>query len=292
MALDVRTPGRPTRARPSRRRFFHGGAVSMIIIATVLALVVAFVATYVYAEIDSNKSERTTTTVAQTEITLSPTVPPDQTTTTVKQLTEEELDKKIAASVRAVQTRDPAGQPSNGTAFVVGSFGGQTLLLTSFEVVRANTRAPGPGITLDGGRQATLWTWQENKDLALLVIGGAVESLPWASVAPKAGDKLYAGGAGQKASVGAVQGVSESGIEHNIFVDDVRRGAPLVNRNGEVLGMASKVYNPDGRGTDTLFTGIPIRAACERMLRCGGGNTTPEGSVTDGPSGSTTTTTR
>lgn len=263
----------------------------MIVLATLIAVVAAFVATYVYAEIDARKDPGgTNTTVARTEITLSPTVPPDQTTTTVKQLSEQELATKVAASVRTVQTRDNAGQPSTGTAFVVGSFGGQTLLLTSFEVVRANTRAPGPGITLDGGRQATLWTWQEEKDLALLVIGGSVESLPWAPGAPKVGDKIYAGGAGQPLSVGAAQAVSEAGIEHNIFIDDVRRGAPLVNRNGEVLGMTSRAYNPTGRG-ETQFTAIPIRAACERMLRCGSGNTSPGEATPESGGPSTTSTT-
>src|SRR5262249_10565537 len=159
--------------------------------------------------------------------------------------------------------------------FVVGTFGGQTYLLTSFNVVRASTKNPGPGISLDGSRNATLWTWQEDKDLALLVVSGSIESLPFLSGVLSVGQKIFAGGAAQKLAPGVVNSVSDVGIDNNIFMDDVKQGAPLVNQKGEVVGMASKVYNPNGTGTDTRFTGVPIRAACDRVLRCGSGNTTP-----------------
>jgi hypothetical protein len=184
-----------------------------------------------------------------------------------------------------VITRDEAGQEVQGSAFVVGSFSGQTYLLTSFDVVRANTKSPGPGIRLDGGQQATLWTWQEDRDLALLVIPGQIESLPWANQPPKEGTRIWAGGAGQRPTAGVVGAVSDTAIEHNIFVDDVRQGAPLVLNTGEVVGMASRLYNPGNRGTDTVYIGIPVKLACERMLRCGGGNTQP------GQSNAVTTTT-
>jgi len=257
----------------------------------VLAVIVAFVATFAWAIVDASKpiqSAQTDTTTAPAFVP-PPTVDPQTSTTRPPEdLTEEEVARRVAATVRPVQTRDEAGQPATGTAFVVGSFGGQTLLLTSFEVVRASTKDPGPGITLDGSRQASLWTWDEGRDLALLVTGGSIESLPWATVAPKAGDKVWAGGAGQRMSVGVVLSASDTVIEHNIFLDEVRRGAPLVNERGELLGMTSLAYNPGGRGTDTLFTAIPIRAACDRVLRCGSGNTSAEGA----PATPTTTTPR
>ena len=268
------------------------GAPGAIVMTGILAVIVAFVATFAFAIVDASRPIAEPEDEGQTEATyVPPTTVAGQTSTTrpPEDLTEEEVARRVAATVRPVQTRDVSGNPATGTALVVGSFGGQTLLLTSFELVQASVRNPGPGITLDGNRQASLWTWEESRDLALLVTGGSIESLPWATIEPKAGDRVWAGGAGQKMTPGVVLAVSETGIEHNIFVDEVRRGAPLVNERGELLGMTSLAYNPGGRGTDTRFTAVPIRAACERVLRCGSGNTAPtaEGAATAG-----TTTTR
>lgn len=311
MALDVDRPGQddeptvvwdrplvtggPVR-RPARRRvprrFFHGGAISMLIIATVLAVITAFVATVIYASVDAGRplpTAPTTVPAPQTPHTTLAT-PPGPTTTRVPQnLSQEDLAEKVAGSVRPLNTLNEAGQPVTGTAFVVGTFGGQTYLLTSFSLVRAATRSPGPPITL-GGREATLWTWEESRDIALLVTGTQIESLPWAPQPPQPGEKVYVGGAEQRLSVGIVTGVSGEGIDHNVFIDDVRQGAPLVNQKGEVLAMASKVYNPGGRGTETVFIAVPIKVTCERVLRCGSGNTSPtETTPTSTPNPSMTT---
>jgi S1-C subfamily serine protease len=262
----------------------------MVVLSALLAMIVAFVATIIYAQVDSRRPITIQPSRAQpvAPVLTRPTIAEDRPTTTKvpENLSPDELAKKVAASVRGVRTLDDAGVAVEGSAFVVGSFGGQTLLLTSFAVVRASTLVPAPPITLDGGQQATLWTWQEDRDLALLVVGGSIESLPWVSVPVKPGDPIYAGGAGQRPTAGVVIGLSDAGIEHNVFVDDVRQGAPLVNQKGEVVGMASRAYNPNGKGTDTVFIAIPIRVACERMLRCGTGNTGP------GESSSTTVTTK
>ena len=254
----------------------------MVLIAAVIAIVVAFLATYLWASVDAKRSLSGDPAAAAAppnvpRVTLSGDKNPDEPTTTKPPeiLSEGDLAKKVAASVRAVSTLDDAGQPVQGTAFVVGSFSGQTYLLTSFAVVKASTRSPGPGILISGNQQATLWTWQEERDLALLVVNGQIESLPWASVPPKQGEKIWAGGAGQKLAAGVALNSSDTGIDHNIFVDDVRQGAPLVTQKGEVVGMVSRLYNPSGKGTDSLYIAVPIRISCERMLRCGGGNTVP-----------------
>ncbi|MEW6153541.1 MAG: trypsin-like peptidase domain-containing protein [Actinomycetota bacterium] len=250
----------------------------MIVISTVLAVTAAFVATLVWASVDAGRPlvEETGDQSGDPDGTAPPTTRPITTTTAGPTgLTEAELAAKVAASVRPVVTADESGQRVQGSAFVVGSFGGQTLLLTSFAVVKANTRAPGPGITLDGDRQATLWTWHEALDLALLVVPGAIESLPWAEAPPEVNEKVYVGAAGQRLAVGIALGSSDAWSQHNIFVDDARQGAPLVNAEGEVIGMASRAYNPGGRGTDSVFFAVPINAACERVLRCGSGNAGP-----------------
>jgi hypothetical protein len=312
MALDVDRPGQddeptvvwnrplvtgtlrpgPRRRRPRRPRYFHGGAFSMLIIATMLAVFTAFAATVIYATVDAGRPLPTAPTTAPTPNTPHTTLaaPPGPTTTRAPQdLSQEDLAKKVAGSVRVLNTLNEAGQPVTGTAFVVGTFNGQTFLVTSFSLVRAATRSPGPPITL-GGREVTLWTWEESRDLALLVTGTQIESLPWAPEPPKPGEKVYVGGAEQRLSVGIVTGVTGEGVDHNVFIDDVRQGAPVVNQKGEVLAMASKAYNPGGRGTDTVFIAVPIKLTCERVLRCGTGNTSPtETTPTSTPNPSTTT---
>ena len=250
-------------------------------LVTALAVVVSFVATLIYATVDAGRPIQggpTTLPGGPTETTPKVTINEPQTSTTKvpEDLPPDVLTEKLAESVRVVKTLSEEGQPLQGTAFVVGSFGGQTLLLTSFALVRAGTRAPAPPITLgDSDRQATLWTWQEAKDLALLVISGGIASLPWfnASTPPKAGERVFSIKDG-KLVTGLILSSSLNGIEHNIFTDDKLQGAPLVNQKGEVLAMSSRAYNPDGKGTETLFIGVPIAFACDQVLRCGSGNTT------------------
>ena len=256
--------------------------------ATVVAVAVALVATLVYASIDAGRPVvESGPTTAPGAPQATPVTQPEEETTTTKppeNLSPEALEGKVSASVRTVRSLDEGGQPTEGTAFVVGSFGGQTLLLTSLAVVRAATRAPSPPINLGDGQEATLWTWEEGRDLALLVVPGAIASLPWinSSAGIRPGEKIYAGAPG-RLSAGVIVGTSSEGIEHNIVVDGPLQGAPLVNQKGEVLAMASRAYNPGGTGTETVFTGIPIGVACEQVLRCGGGNTRQEGTSTTQP---------
>ena len=272
-----------------RRYLFPRTTLGAIALVTALAAVVSFVATLVYATVDAGRpieSGPTTVPGASSETTPSVTITEPQTSTTKvpENLPPDALAAKVNASVRTVKTLSEDGQPVEGTAFVVGSFGGQTLLLTSFTLVRAGTRAPTPPITLGENRQATLWTWQEARDLALLVVPGSIESLPWvnAAAAPKPGERVFTVKDGRLVT-GVILGTSLTGLEHNIFVDDKLQGAPLVNQKGEVLGMASRAYNPDGKGTETLFIGVPIAFACDQVLRCGSGNTTPSSTAPASP---------
>jgi hypothetical protein len=289
-----RTPGRiPLYTDPeprSWRRFLSPrSAFGAVVLVTALAVVVAFLATLVYATVDAGRPiTGGPTTVAGSAGVTTPTLvinePEVSTTKAPENLPPDALAAKVSASARPVRTLDEAGQPVEGTAFVVGSFGGQTLLLTSLAVVRAGTRAPAPPITVGDNRQATLWTWQEARDLALLVIPGTIESLPWvnAAAAPKQGERIFSVN-GTRLVTGVVLAASLDGIDHNVFVDNKLQGAPLVNQKGEVVAMASRTYNPSGKGTETLFTGVPIGFACDQVLRCGGGNTATSATSTTTP---------
>jgi len=299
-----RTPGdtpRLTDPEPgSRGRLWPPSALTSIVIALVLAVVAGFVGAYVYTASDSGtieavdpadrplaeaerrareEADRRAGEAAQASTTTS--------TTRVEILSPEELARKVAPSVWAVQSLDEAGVATEGSAFSAGSFGGQTFLLTSLAVVRAATRNPGPEITVrNGGSESkvNLWTWHEERDLALLVLPRSASGLTWATENPEGrpGDKVYAAAAGGL-TPGVIDATSATAIQHNVFIDKPRQGGPLLNERGEVLGMTSIEFNPGGAGTDRIFFAVPVRVACERVLACGGGNTTASTVAPSGP---------
>lgn len=197
--------------------------------------------------------------------------------------TLEALVKKTQPSVWFVRTLDEAGQPSVGSAFVVASDPDQSLLLASYNTVRAATRQPGPVVYLrkgDSELKATVWTWQEDKDLALLVIDRG--NLPKLSFAPKepptkVGERVFAisglGASGGAITQGFVADVSSAGIQHDAGVGPAFQGGPLVNSRGQVLAVASRAYAPLGFATESVFFAPPVRASCDKVLNC------PSGSV-------------
>lgn len=297
-------PGRtPRLSDPSeepffRRHFWPPDAWGAIAIALVLSVVIGFVAALIYVSTepavrDSNDPAEAAEGPAGAEEGDAA----GTTTTRPEVLSPEALAKKVAPSVWSVNTLDEAGRPTSGSAFAASSAPGQTLLLTSLEVVQASTRQPSPDIVVrNGGTEvkATLWTWQEDIDMALLVINRSQPALKWADdeAAPKPGDKLFVAVGSGGVAPGVVGAMSPSSIQHNIFTDEGRRGAALVSDKGEVIGMASLAFNPGGAGTDRIFFGVPVRSACVRVLACGGGNTDPGATPTSiaPPPGGTTTT--
>lgn len=265
-----------------RRHFWPPSALGIIVIALVISMLVGFTGALIYTSSDNAQIA-----VDPADLTrVAPTVPasadPAAPTTTAppEVLTPDGITQKLSPSVWTVSSLDESGRPVEGSGFVAGSFGGQTYVLTSLSLVRAATRIPGPAIVVRSGNSqvnATLWTWQEDKDLALLVTGRAAPSIPWADDEPKvkAGDKVYVlAGAGGGPVAGVVSAVSPGSIQHNVFVDDRRQGAPLLNERGQVLGMITRGLTPPGSvpPPDT-FLALPIGAACERVLSCGGGTT-------------------
>jgi S1-C subfamily serine protease len=193
-----------------------------------------------------------------------------------------ELTQKLAPAVWFVRSLDESGGPSVGSAFVVGSDSEQSLLLTSYNTVRAATRQPGPGVFVRKGDteiKATLWTWQEDKDLALLIINRPNQ--PKVTFAPKdppiaIGERIFAvsglGARGAAISQGFVGDVSTVGIQHDAAVGAAFQGGPLVNSKGEAVGIASRAYSPLGFSSDSVFFGIPVKAACDKVLECPGGD--------------------
>jgi S1-C subfamily serine protease len=192
------------------------------------------------------------------------------------------LAEQANPSVWFVTTLDEAGQPSVGSAFVIASDDQQSLLLTSYNTVKAATRTPGPAITVRKGDETlktTLWTWHEERDLALLVTDRA--NLPKLTVAPRdpplqVGTRIFAlsglGAGGASATQGFVSDVSSAGVQHDARIGPSFQGGPLLNSQGEVLAVASRAYAPLGFTPDAIWFGVPIRAACDEVLRCPNGD--------------------
>jgi hypothetical protein len=259
-----------------RRHFWPPSAAGIIVISLVMAVVIGFVGALVYTSADNARIQAVDPTdESHTPATVAAENPAAATTTSKPPeiLNAEGIAKKAGPSVWSVSSLDEAGRPVEGSGFVAGSFGGQTYVVTSLSIVKAATRIPGPDIVVRNGgsdTKATLWTWQEERDLALLVLGRSAPSLNWAGQDPaaKPGDKAFVlGGAGGSAAAGTLSAISPSGIQHNVPVDDKRLGAPLLNDRGQVLGILTR---PPGSVDITV---VPVAVTCERVLSCGSGNT-------------------
>jgi S1-C subfamily serine protease len=196
--------------------------------------------------------------------------------------------EKVQPSVWFVETQDEAGQPSVGTGFVVASDSEESYLLTSFTTVRAASRQPGPAIVVRKGDDrfegVDLWTWQEERDLALLIIPrGNQPKLSFAEGDPKTktGERLFAvsglGATGASISQGFVSDVSGPAIQHDVAVGAHYQGSPMVNSNSEVVAIASRAYAPLGFSSEGVFFGVPVQLACEKVLRCPKGSSAQPG---------------
>ncbi|HEV7535419.1 MAG TPA: S1C family serine protease [Acidimicrobiia bacterium] len=188
------------------------------------------------------------------------------------------LVDKVKDSVYLVETQDEFGRPEVGSAFVVTSDADKSYLVTSLSVVKAATRKPGPGIQIRKGDErtdATLWTWQEERDLALLIVNkGSLPRVKWAAAdeQPQYGERVFdvagVGGAGGSITQGFVADVSAAGIEHDAAVTGPFAGGPILNSKGEVLGIGTPGYMPLGFTSDRVTFAPFVRAACEKILKC------------------------
>ncbi len=200
--------------------------------------------------------------------------------------TLEALLTKVQPSVWTVSTFDVAGAPIVGSAFVVASDAEKSFLLTSYSVTKAAATQPGPDILVRKGvdeRKATLWTWDEKNDLALLIIDqGKLPRLDWAAAKDlRLGDRVFAvsglGTAGGAITSGYIADVSATGIQHDAAVGAAFQGGPILDSDAKVVSVGSRAYAPLGFPSEGVYFGIPITAACEKVLSCPGGRVSGAG---------------
>jgi S1-C subfamily serine protease len=190
-------------------------------------------------------------------------------------------------SVWEVRTFGVDGGPVIASAFVVAADTDKSFLISSYSALRAATSRPGPAVTIrkaDRTLTAQLWTWDEPSDLALLIVEeGGLPRLDWAAPdSVRLGDQLFAlsglGSKGAAVTQGFVADVSSSGLQHTAPIGSTFEGGPLLTADAKVVAMASLRYAPFGaRSTGAVSMAPPIRAACNKVLRCPNGQVTAAG---------------
>ncbi|MEM7275394.1 MAG: serine protease [Actinomycetota bacterium] len=188
------------------------------------------------------------------------------------------LPATAGPSVWLVETRGEDGSVRHGSAFAVVGHEGGTALVTSHEVVQAATTNPAPAIELikDGRRiPATLWSWDAQRDLALLVVGDQIPTLDLADPSTRVravGGRVFAmsgfGGQGATASPGLLLDQSQIGLQHTAPVGTLFVGGPLLDAEGRVLGVAAQAYRPLGIEPGQVAHAPDVTVICESILRC------------------------
>ena len=122
---------------------------------------------------------------------------------------------------------------------------------------------------------AQLHTWQDERDLALLIVNkGSLPRLKWAAAeeAVELGSRVFIvsgiGAAGGGITQGLVSDISAQGIQHDAGSNTPYAGGPVLNSKREVIGVATPQYKPLGFTSDTITYSSPIRSTCEQILQC------------------------
>ena len=189
------------------------------------------------------------------------------------------LPEAIGASVWQLETADENGRPITGSAFAVAPHNGGTALATSYSLVEASATVPSPTIDLIKGDEritATLWAWDRDTDLAIVVVDREIPLLDMASERQQIGalgTNVFAmsgvGGQGASASPGVLIDQSQLGLQHTAAISSLFTGGPLVSGDGTVLGVVSTEYRMFGSVENGQINQAPnLASMCAEILRC------------------------
>jgi hypothetical protein len=191
------------------------------------------------------------------------------------------IGARLQGSVVLVETRDPAGADTIGSAVAVGRQGDITVLLTSLSLVRASTSEPGPGVRVVVGDQrvdARVFDWDDDLDVAVLTVGTPLEPVALAPVdeaGALTGQPVYAvSGFQATASPGTVLAVNASGIRYLALLARDFTGSPLVDSGGRLVGLVTPGYAPGGLDGDLRWS-PSMEQVCANVVRCSGTDVGP-----------------
>jgi S1-C subfamily serine protease len=143
--------------------------------------------------------------------------------------------------------------------------GYRSAILTRLWVGRA-AKQGGSVVVIHGRRSFRLRPGEvdEENGLALLFTKAAVPSLPWATDDPRVGEFVAGVGLpGGRISVttGVVTAIGPRALPTDARLTPGSGGGPVVNRRGEVVGVARAAR-------DGLATATPIDRACRALVSC------------------------
>src|SRR5699024_7900869 len=132
-----------------------------------------------------------------------------------------------------------------------------TLMITSYNTVKAGAVNPAPPISVRKGQEeisARVVSFDPDRDLALIEVQRAnMPILEWASDADQAGAlglRVFPvsglGGTGAALTSGIIIDQSGAGILHTAPIGDFMQGGPIITADYKVIGVASIAYRPLG----------------------------------------------
>lgn len=177
------------------------------------------------------------------------------------------IARKVRPSVFTIE----AGQDL-GSGFVIESGDGVSTLITNFHVIqsvgeRGRVRVRRSGLSAMNG---TVTGIDPENDLALVRIPRVFPALPRSTDIPTTGEPVVVVGSplglGGTVTTGIVSGEREGYVQFSAPVSPGSSGGPVVNRNGQVIGISDlKII---GFGAEGLSFAVPIVRICDLLVAC------------------------
>lgn len=192
---------------------------------------------------------------------------------------DRELDAERVADRAGPSVFTLTGRTASGTGFAAFRDGDATLVLTNDHVVAALIADGSPRVLLEqaGDRfRGTVWARDARNDLALVRIA---EDLPvlrnaWAEGNdPEEGDPVLAYGSplglNDSLSRGIVSALREDAIQTDAQVNPGNSGGPLLDRNGDVMGVVTGELSASraSAGGGGISIAVDVRLACGMLVR-------------------------
>jgi putative serine protease PepD len=176
---------------------------------------------------------------------------------------------QVRASVYTITT--PEGL---GTGWVVSSAGGSSDIVTDYHVIASVWTGRGAK-TVQVSQNSTnltgtITTVDQGDDLALLSVPATLVPLPTSSKAAMVGDEVLVVGSplGLSGTVanGVVSSFRDGLIQFSAPISPGDSGGPVVNSQGQVIGVAEAKLVGDG--VEGLSFAIPVTTVCSTVTTC------------------------
>jgi S1-C subfamily serine protease len=178
------------------------------------------------------------------------------------------VSAKVVNSVFTVRT-----SKAIGSAFAFRSTGSATWLVTNFHVVADDFNAGVRAVDVVRGMETysgTITAVDEARDLAAIRVPFAVPSIARSAHPVAVGQPVLVVGAplnlGQTVTTGVVSALRDGQIQFSAPVSPGNSGGPVVDANGEVVGVTEAKI--EAAGAEGLAFAIPIANVCQGILPC------------------------